>query len=280
MVKERAATSVVLVSSAAGSVTQEIEHRLREVFKDDLVLDFDPTQDFFSFLTPGAKVIVAGGDGTVRFVARRLAGTDHPLGILPLGTFNNFARSLGLPMDLEAAIQAARHGRPTPVTIGRVNGEPFLEAAAAGMFGAAITLGEAAKDRAFGDLGRRLQELVGAGQFRYRLSGHLTFSGSALSLVFANTPATGARLPLASTSPVEPVLQLSVHAGSSLLDLLRRIVAAVLRRQPVSPVLSFRRLHVETDPPVNVYADSEAIGQSPIDVEAQGGGLYVLLPPS
>jgi diacylglycerol kinase family enzyme len=148
------------------------------------------------------------------------------------------------------------------------------------MFGAAITLGEAAKDLAFGDLGRRLQELVGARQFRYRLSGDLTLSGSALSLVFANTPATGARLPLASTSPVEPVLQLSVHAASSPLDLLRRIVAAVLRRRPVSPVLSFRRLHMETDPPVNVYADSEAIGQSPIDVEAQVGGLYVLLPPS
>ncbi|MDP9248245.1 MAG: hypothetical protein M3O95_09195 [Candidatus Dormibacteraeota bacterium] len=148
------------------------------------------------------------------------------------------------------------------------------------MFGAAITLGEAAKDLAFGDLGRRLQELVGARQFRYRPSGDLTLSGSMLSLVFANTPATGARLPLASTSPVEPVLQLSVHAASSPLDLLRRIVAAVLRRRPVSPVLSFRRLHMETDPPVNVYADSDAIGQSLIDVEAQVGGLFVLLPPS
>lgn len=280
MVKERAASGVVLVSSAAGSVTAEIEHRLREVFKDDQVLDFDPKQDFVSWLTPGAKVIVAGGDGTVRFVGRRLAGTDHPLAILPLGTFNNFASSLGIPTDLEAAIQVARHGRPTPATLGRVNGEPFLEAAAAGMFGAAITLGEAAKDLAFGDLGRCLQELVGARKFRYRLSGDLTLSGSALSLVFANTPATGARLPLASTSPIEPVLQLSVHAGSSRFDLLRRIVAAVLRRRPASPVLSFRRLHVETDPGVNVYADSEAIGQSPIDVEAQVGGLYVLLPAS
>jgi hypothetical protein len=37
---------------------------------------------------------------------------------------------------------------------------------------------------------------------------------------------------------------------------------------------------METDPGVNVYADSEAIGQSPIDVEAQVGGLYVLLPAS
>jgi diacylglycerol kinase family enzyme len=280
MVKERAASGVVLVSSAAGSVTAEIEHRLREVFKDDQVLDFDPKQDFVSWLTPGAKVIVAGGDGTVRFLGRRLAGTDHPLAILPLGTFNNFASSLGIPTDLEAAIQVARHGRPTPATLGRVNGEPFLEAAAAGMFGAAITLGEATKDLTFGDMGRRLQQVAGARRFGYRLSGDLAPSGHALSLVFANTPSTGARLPVATTSPVETTLQLSLNAGSSHFDLLRRIVASLLRRRPESPVVDFRHLHLETVPTVDVYADSEAVGQTPVDIEAQAGGLYVLVPAS
>ncbi|MBJ7596966.1 diacylglycerol kinase family protein [Candidatus Nephthysia bennettiae] len=280
MVKQRAASSVILISGAAGSVTREIENRLREVFQNDLVLDFDPDQDFRSWLTPGARVIVAGGDGTVRFVASRLAGTDHPLGILPLGTFNNFAKSLGIPTDLEAAIQVAHDGRPTPITIGRVNGQPFVEAAAAGMFGAAITLGEATKDLTVGHMGQRLQQVAGARRFRYCLSGDLARSGHALSLVFANTPSTGARLPVATTSPLETTLQLSLTAGSSRFDLLRRIVASVLRRRPASPVVSFRHLHLETVPAVDVYADSEAVGQTPVDVEAQPGGLYVLVPAS
>jgi diacylglycerol kinase (ATP) len=280
MVKERAASSVILISGAAGSVTEEIENRLRGVFKGDLVLDFDPEQDFRSWLTPDARVIVAGGDGTVRFVARRLAGTKHPLGILPLGTFNNFAKSLGIPTDLEAAIQIAHHGRPTPITIGRANGQPFLEVAAVGMFGAAITLGEATKDLTLGGAGRRLQQVAGARRFRYRLSGDLARSGRALSLVFANTPSTGARLPVATTNPVESYLQLSLNAGSSRLDVLRRIVSSVLGRRQASPVVSFRHLHLETAPAVDVYADSEAIGQTPLDVEAQVDGLYVLVPAS
>jgi diacylglycerol kinase family enzyme len=218
MVKERTASGLVLVSSAAGSITDEIEHRLREVFKEDMVLDLDPQQDFLSELTPGAKVIVAGGDGTVRFVARRLAGTDNPLGILPLGTFNNFARSLGIPMDLEAAIQVARHGRPTPVTLGRVNGEPFLEAAAVGMFGAAITLGEAAKDLALGDFVRHVQGLTGARQFRYRLSGDLQRSGNALrwSSRIRRRPVPGIGWPaLAPKSPSCSSLCIRVHPCST-----------------------------------------------------------------
>jgi diacylglycerol kinase (ATP) len=277
MVKQRAASSVILISGAAGSVTEEIQSRLRDVFKDDLVLDFDPKQDFRSWLTPGARVIVAGGDGTVRFVARRLAGTKHPLGILPLGTFNNFARSLGIPMDLEAAVQTAHHGRPTPITIGRANGQPFLEVAAVGMFGAAITLGEATKDLTFADMGRRLQEVAGARRFRYRLSGDVARTGRALSLVFANTPSTGARLPVATTNPAESNLQLSLDAGSSRLDVLRRIVGSL---RQASPVVNFRSLRLETVPAVDVYADSEAIGQTPVDVEAQIDGLYVLVPAS
>jgi hypothetical protein len=122
--------------------------------------------------------------------------------------------------------------------------------------------------------------VTGARRFRYRRTGDVARTGRALSLVFSNTPSTGARLPVATTSPVETALQLSLNAGSSRLDLLRRIVASVLRRRPALPVVSFRRLRLETVPQVEVYADSEAVGQTPLDVEAQVGGLYVLLPAS
>jgi diacylglycerol kinase (ATP) len=280
MVKQRPGVSVVLVSGAAGSVTEDIQERLRKVFADDLILDFDPDQDFLSWLEPGAKVVVAGGDGTVGFVARRLAGSDHALGILPLGTFNNFARSLGIPTELDAAIEVVRSGHPTPITVGRVNGRYFMEAAALGLFGAAIALGEAAKDFTFGELGRRLGEVAGAEPFDYRLTGDLQRSGRARSLVFANTPRSGAALPVASTSPVEPSLVLSLNAGASRFDLVRRAAAAVLRRRGGEPgaAMSFRRLRVETSPRVGIYADAEQAGETPADVEADVGALNVLLP--
>ena len=50
----------------------------------------------------GDAVIVAGGDGTVGKVAKRLAGTDVPLVVLPTGTANNIARSLGIGVDPHA----------------------------------------------------------------------------------------------------------------------------------------------------------------------------------
>jgi diacylglycerol kinase (ATP) len=63
-------------------------------------------------IADGADVVLAaGGDGTVRFVAEELAGTDAALGLIPLGTGNLLARNLRLPIDnLEACINTAIHG--------------------------------------------------------------------------------------------------------------------------------------------------------------------------
>ena len=46
-------------------------------------------------------VVAGGGDGTVSAVASILAGTPVPLGVLPLGTLNHFAKDLGIPLDLQ-----------------------------------------------------------------------------------------------------------------------------------------------------------------------------------
>ena len=79
-----------------------------------------------------------------------LVDTKHPLGILSMGTFNNFAKSLHLPTTVDAAIRVIKTGKPHPITLGRLNGKIFLEAAAIGLFGETIAAGESAKDKAFG----------------------------------------------------------------------------------------------------------------------------------
>lgn len=99
--------------------------------------------------------MVAGGDGTVAHVVRQLAESDHPLDIIPLGTYNNFAHPLGLPDDLDKAIEVIKGGRPRAITLGRVNKHVFLEACAVGLFGDAIGLGDSAKDLEFGASSKR-----------------------------------------------------------------------------------------------------------------------------
>ena len=70
-------------------------------------------------------VIVGGGDGTIRAVLPAVARREVVLGILPLGTANNFARSVGVPMDLAGAVDAIADGREILVDLGLINGEFF-----------------------------------------------------------------------------------------------------------------------------------------------------------
>lgn len=72
------------------------------------------------------RVIVGGGDGTIASAAQHLQHTNIPLGILPLGTLNLAARDIGMPLDLQAAIQALARAVPTPVDVLEVNGRPCL----------------------------------------------------------------------------------------------------------------------------------------------------------
>lgn len=91
----------------------------------------------------GFKTIVAaGGDGTICGVASALRGEDATMGILPLGTFNYFARSLGLPPDLEAAAQVVVDGKVAPLRIATVNGRVFLNNASLGAYPAILATRE------------------------------------------------------------------------------------------------------------------------------------------
>lgn len=82
-----------------------------------------------------ADVIVAGGgDGTASTVAAELAGGDIALGILPLGTLNHFAKDLGLPLALDAAVRQIAAGRRTRVDVGEVNGRVFINNSSLGLY--------------------------------------------------------------------------------------------------------------------------------------------------
>ncbi|MEY8838177.1 diacylglycerol kinase family protein [Cribrihabitans sp. XS_ASV171] len=79
-------------------------------------------------------VVAAGGDGTICGVAGSLAGTGIELGVIPLGTFNYFARSFGIPQNLEEAIDMICEGVSQPINLGSVNGRAFLNNASIGLY--------------------------------------------------------------------------------------------------------------------------------------------------
>jgi diacylglycerol kinase family enzyme len=276
--------NVVVVNPGAGSVDAGDEQRLARAFPGYLVVTVGPGEEVDERLgsaqmADDALVVAVGGDGTVGAVARALTGTRRTFGIVPRGTFNNFARSLGIPLDFDDAIRIIRRGRARPVTVGRVNGRPFLEAAAVGLFGDVVALGEASKDFHYGEAVEHLANLLSPRDFRYRLEGDATASGRARSLLVANTPFTGARIAVAESTPADPYLELIVGVGQTRRDLLRRLLRALLRRRPTEREARrrVRRLRVETSPPMRVYADFADVGETPAEIEALPAGLQVLL---
>jgi diacylglycerol kinase family enzyme len=79
-------------------------------------------------------IIVGGGDGSIASVAGVLAETGVPLGILPLGTFNHFAKDLGLPLQLDEAVGIIADGHVRSIDLGEVNGEIFVNNSSIGVY--------------------------------------------------------------------------------------------------------------------------------------------------
>lgn len=78
-------------------------------------------------IAKGIKVVViGGGDGTVASVANALAHRQVVLGVLPLGTGNDFARTLGIPIELADACRVVAGGYYEPIDLGQVNGRYFV----------------------------------------------------------------------------------------------------------------------------------------------------------
>ena len=274
-------TSLLIMSSKAGSMTPQIEAKLRKAFAGSLIVEFDPKMDIEKLIAPTATVMMAGGDGSIGWVVRKLADTKHPLGILSMGTFNNFAKSLHLPTTVDAAIRVIQKGRPRPITLGRVNKKTFLEAAAIGLFGETIAAGESAKDRAFGAFAEDLKHVAEAKPFTYELTGDIRGSGTAMSLVFTNTTSIGSQMPVSDKTPVDPYLELSVHAGASRTDIVKRVLArAVLSKHKeggLGQVFKFRKLVVTTKPSVRIYADNAQVGRTPATITAELSAVQVIL---
>ncbi|WP_322516916.1 lipid kinase [Rhodopseudomonas palustris] len=94
----------------------------------------DDLQRWIEAHADGAEaVVVAGGDGTLNAAAPALVTTGLPLGIIPAGTANDLARTLCLPLDIEAAADVIAAGHRKRIDLGSVNGHKFFNVASVGL---------------------------------------------------------------------------------------------------------------------------------------------------
>jgi diacylglycerol kinase family enzyme len=92
-------------------------------------------------------VVAAGGDGTVNAVASALAGSQTPLGVLPLGTLNHFAKDNRIPVDLSEAAQVIATNNVEQLDVGRVNDHIFVNNSSLGVYAKALIGRDVRRDK-------------------------------------------------------------------------------------------------------------------------------------
>jgi diacylglycerol kinase (ATP) len=239
-------------------------------------------------------LVAGGGDGTVSTVAGLLA--DLPaerrpvLGVLPLGTANDFARTLDLPSDLAAAVAVLSSGKVVDVDLGRANGLPFLNVASLGLSVAATRVLRPALKRRLGPLAYPLATLLAYRRhrpFRATLSfpggDHAPLElGDLLQIAIGNGRHYGGGNTVAPDAGIDDsTLDLyAIRAGRlrDHLSVARLLRDGTLVEHDHVQHLVTRSLELSTDQPQPVNLDGEIAASSPVRFSVQRNAVEVVVP--
>jgi diacylglycerol kinase (ATP) len=232
-------------------------------------------------------VVAVGGDGTVSSIAHGLLGTNTPLGIVPMGTYNNIARSLGIPASLDDAVEVLLHGQPWRIDSATVNGTPFMEVAGVGLDARLFPVAEKIKSGLWSALPEALQTL---GTYRPRKL-RIEFSDGShvttrpLLAMVSNMPFFGVGFAIAPTArPDSGQLVLSVFEDMTKLQLLGYFRAVANGGQVEEPrIVTYQgssfRIMTASRPPIPVQADGQVVGETPVVFAVLPHALTVMAPP-
>jgi len=232
--------------------------------------------------------VVCGGDGTIDVMAAALAGTNATLGIIPTGTQNNVALSLGIPSDIPAAIATLRTGHRIKVDMGLVAcGEikrPFLEVCSVGLLSA---LFPAADDIQHGNLtrvGDFLATLVASppAEIHLILDGKQEINTMGHVVLVSNMPYIGPHFQVGTPASInDGLLDVLLFADLSKMDLLS--YAVQVARAGGGPEderiqhYHVRRVDIDTNPAMPVITDGLASGEGPLRIRVQRHALAVMV---
>lgn len=261
-----------------------------------------------------ARVIAAGGDGTAHHVLNALAGTETALGIIPLGTANDFARALGLPLEADAAFRLAISGPTRRIDLGRIRFAPeatHAVAPASRRYLAAVSpvgmTGETpARQRLFGsvatfglgaDANRLANRLAFGGGFKYSYALLRALLRHKPPKVTVRTDAQEFEEPMTvglvgNTSSYGGGMKVTPHAvmDDALLDVclvgrmsrlkliacFPQVFSGTHLKHPEVSYFRAARVRVGTDPPIDVFADGEFIARTPVEFEIVPSCLNVI----
>jgi diacylglycerol kinase (ATP) len=202
------------------------------------------------------RVLVWGGDGTVRRCIDTIVGDelDHvSLGILPAGTANLLAKNLGIPTDLEGALNVALHGEPRPIDVGVMNGEHFAVMGGTGFDALMIKDADDEVKEKLGRVGYVRATIrstkMSPIKMTVELDGRTWFSGKATCVLVGNVGTIlGGITAFADASPTDGRLDVGVLQAKSRADWVRvaaRSVTGRIDRSPFVDVATAKKIKIE-----------------------------------
>jgi diacylglycerol kinase family enzyme len=247
-----------------------------------------PLDEVFS--EPGAEaVVVGGGDGTISAAASFAARHGVALGVIPLGTMNLFARSLGVPLEMYDAAEALAAGQVGRVDIGEANGRYFVHHVTLGLHAQMIELRERLPyNSRIGKLLANLQAFLSAVQRPRFLRVIVSINGATIqrrtaAVLIANNPLGEGHLPYAD-DPRQGRLAVYISRSNTTVDLLELAAEVALGDIGGNPLLEqYEGGQVTIAVPrrrrVRASIDGEIVPlKTPVEARIHAGGLKVLQP--
>ena len=233
-------------------------------------------------------VIAAGGDGTVAPIAEGLIGTQTVLGIVPLGTYNNVATSLGVPTDLDAAVALIASGIVRAVDVGRVTAtqgnrsRTFLEMALVGVTAAMMPVGQQLKQGKWDGVGEILPAALQMSptETEIRLDkDRPPLRSNTLLVEIANAPRSGPGIVSAPEARVDDgELDVAIyheHTQAALAARFLTLKTGLFADDERIERVRAKRVEVRSANPLPVVADAKVVGHTPARFELLPGALLV-----
>ena len=230
-------------------------------------------------------IIIGGGDGTISSVVDHFAYTSVVFGVLPLGTANSFARTLGIPLDLAGAIDVLVNGKVANIDLAKINEDYFANGSSIGM---PAIVGRATPHSLKKWLGRGAYGLVAAYKFiRFvpfrcivTVNGQQT-SFQAFDVLIASGGYQGGVLVAREADPRDGKIVIRILKGPSKWALAKKW-ARIALGVPFGPsdleVIRVPELTIDTVPQQYVAVDGEVIAQTPIRVSVAREALHLMTP--
>lgn len=234
----------------------------------------------------GAKtVILGGGDGTMTLAMDALAHRKTVLGVLPLGTGNSFAKSLGIPSDIAGAIGVIASRRDVRVDLGVMNGRHFANFATIGLSAEVAASTSHDLKRV---IGPAAYAVAGAKPLftHHDFEAKIRWKRGALTLrtqhiIIASGRYFGASPVLPDASITSGKLALFTSSGTTPIDVLRTYAAFALDRQtrlPDAHTLSAKEITIKTKGKELVNLDGDPAGKTPARFSIDPRALRVFAP--